>query len=107
MIIAALIKVLRGNTVPALAQRAAAAGWDLGPAALWVARYRKALSIGVLGAGLRGAHRLVVSHSAAVGKVDLAGACDVEQLERLVKLKEAGSVSEEDFVMLKARIVQW
>lgn len=48
VIIAALVKVLRGNSVPALAQRAAAAGWDLGPAALWVARYRKAISIGVL-----------------------------------------------------------
>ena len=42
----------------------------------------------------------------AVGKLDLAGASDVEQLERLAKLKDAGSISEEDFVMLKARIVQ-
>ena len=48
VIIAALIGVLRGNSIPALAQRAAAAGWDLGPSALFVARHRKVLSIGVL-----------------------------------------------------------
>lgn len=48
VVIASLIGVLRGNSIPALAQRAAAAGWDLGPAALFVARHSKVLSIGVL-----------------------------------------------------------
>lgn len=37
---------------------------------------------------------------------DPAGAGDVELLERLTALRDAGSISDEDFSKLKARVVQ-
>jgi hypothetical protein len=44
---------------------------------------------------------------ATVGKkADLVVASDVEQLERLARLRDVGSISEEEFAVLKARIVQ-